>query len=226
MSLSDLPSRGDPASLRSHFDRHASEFDRLYVPQHQSSIARWLNRTFHTDIVGRFQFAMKQVAEFDAKSVLDIGCGSGRYLAALAEIGVPHLVGIDLSSEMLTLARQDPILQQLADLRLIHGEFLHESFGETFDVVIAMGYFDYQALPVTHLSKMRSLARHAVLTSFPSRHWYRTPIRRLRMRRKGLAVFFYDTCAIEKVALEAGFTNITIKKLPGAGMNYVVALKS
>lgn len=224
MSLADLPDRRASASLRSHFDRFASEFDRLYDPRRQSPIARWLNRTFRSDIVERFQFAMKQVAECDAKSVLDVGCGSGRYLAAMAQMGVPHLVGIDLSAEMLTLAREDSLLRQSTDLRLIQGDFLDEPFGESFDIVIAMGYFDYHPDPVAHLSKMHSLARHAVVASFPSWHWCRTPIRRLRMWRKGQVVFFYDADDVEEAARQAGFTKIAIEKLPGAGMNYVALL--
>jgi 2-polyprenyl-3-methyl-5-hydroxy-6-metoxy-1,4-benzoquinol methylase len=224
MSPAASPAEGDPRSLRSHFDRHAAEFDRLYAPEHQGVFARWLNRTFRSDIVGRFQFTMKCIADLNAKGVLDIGCGSGRYLAALAQRGVPHLVGIDLSNEMLVLAHQDATLQQCRELQLIQGEFLKKQFNETFDVVIAMGYFDYQADPVAHLTKMRSLAHHAVIASFPSWHWYRTPIRRLRMRLKRQRVYFYDAESVARVAREAGFSQIRVEKLPGAGMNFVAYL--
>ncbi len=46
------------------------------------------------------------VGEVRGKRVLDLGCGTGRWLAALCDCDAASLVGVDLSPEMLARARQ------------------------------------------------------------------------------------------------------------------------
>ncbi|HWO56341.1 MAG TPA: class I SAM-dependent methyltransferase [bacterium] len=207
--------------LRRHFDRHADDFDRLYYEGRQTAIQRWLNRRFRSDIVGRYRAALAHVASTQARSVLDVGCGPGHYLSALATMGVPRLVGIDLSERMLELARHNLAGEGITGVELVQRDFLEWETTEQFDVVLALGYFDYFDHPVEHLSRMRALARHSVFASFPSRHWFRTPFRWTRQRIHGTRVYFYDTSRIEALGREAGFPRCTVSKLPGAGMNFV-----
>ena len=186
---------------------------------------RWINRTFRSDIADRYLTTINHVAEVHAGSVLDIGCGSGRYLAAFARLGVRRLVGIDLSQPMLDLARRQIETTGHASTDLICGDFELHRFDEQFDVVVAMGFFDYQADSAALLAKMRSMARHSVITSFPSRHWLRTPLRQVRYRLKNCPVHFFDFDRIAAVAAKAGFSDVEIVKLPGAGMDYVAILR-
>jgi malonyl-CoA O-methyltransferase len=51
------------------------------------------------------QAMLELVPEVAGKTVLDVGCGSGRYLKILRERGARLAVGIDLSAEMLGRAR-------------------------------------------------------------------------------------------------------------------------
>lgn len=209
------------ADTRRYFERAAGSFDRLYSEEDQSPFWRWINRRFRSDIVGRFLSTCDHVRKSRAESVLDVGCGSGRYLAAFANLGVTRMVGIDLSQPMLDLAAEQIREAGHKNTKLICANFDDLTTEESFDVVVAMGFFDYQADPVVVLEKMRVLARHSVIASFPSRHWFRTPFRRVRYWLKRCPVFFYDSESLSACARQAGFASVETTRLPGAGMDYV-----
>jgi SAM-dependent methyltransferase len=66
-----------------------------------------------------------------ASSLLELGCGTGSILARLTSI--PSLTGLDLSPEMLAVARE-----KVPGARLIEGDMKAFSLAETFDVVICV----------------------------------------------------------------------------------------
>ena len=209
----------DSEQLRGHFNRHAAEFDALYDSKRQTALDRWLNRHFRSDIVGRYNAALHHVHESEARSVLDVGCGPGHYLAAMAAIGIPRLVGIDVSEQMISLARNRPDISTSSTVELIHDDYMNWRSDTKFDIVLALGFFDYVRDPVPVLSKMRSDATHSVFASFPSRHWYRTPFRWIRRRLQGTNVYFYSEVEIRRLAADCGFSKVDIRSLSGAGMN-------
>ena len=184
-----------------------------------------MNRQFRSDIVGRFVYTCEHIKNSDAESVLDVGCGSGRYLAAFAKLGVKRMVGIDLSQPMLDLAAQYVVEVGHSNTQLVRTDFDTFVSDERFDVVVAMGFFDYQPDPVSVLRKMRGLARHSVIASFPSRHWLRTPVRQVRYHLKNCPVYFYDSAKIDRIAKHAGFHSLETTKLPGAGMDFVSVMR-
>ena len=219
--------RGDAlvADVRTYFERAADSFDKLYNEDGQTQFWRWVNRHFRSDIVARYIQTCDHIRQSKARSVLDVGCGSGRYLAAFANMGVDRLVGIDLSQPMLDLALQQITSVGHRNTDLICANYDDFTPSEQFDVVVAMGFFDYQADPVAVLERMRSMARHSVIASFPSRHWFRTPLRQVRYRLKKCPVYFYDPEQIAEIAEHAGYAYVESTKLPGAGMDYVSVLR-
>lgn len=66
-----------------------------------------------------------------ASSLLELGCGTGSILARLGSI--PSLTGLDLSPEMLAVARE-----KVPGARLVEGDMKDFSLKETFDVVICV----------------------------------------------------------------------------------------
>lgn len=211
--------------VRTYFERAADSFDKLYNEDGQTQFWRWVNRNFRSDIVARFLQTCDHIKSAKARSVLDVGCGSGRYLAAFADLNVDRLVGVDLSQPMLDLAMQQIAAVRHRNTDLICANFDDYEPNEKFDVVVAMGFFDYQADPVSVLERMRSMANHSVIASFPSRHWFRTPVRQVRYKLKKCPVYFYDPGQIAEIAEKAGYTYIESTKLPGAGMDYVSILR-
>jgi len=213
--------RDESADIGSYFDRAAEAFDGLYSLHGQNAVMRWVNRRFRRDIAGRFLRTMQHAKDTAPASVLDVGCGSGRYITALAEAGGNRLVGIDLSIEMLELARRQTSQISGSRIEFIHGDFSEWSSDEQFDLIVAMGFFDYVNDAATVLAKMRASCHRSVIASFPSRHWFRTPLRRIRYRLKKCPVYFYGAEQITQLGRDAGFARTDLTKVPGAGMDYV-----
>jgi SAM-dependent methyltransferase len=207
--------------IRTYFERTARQFDHLYDDEAQGAVMRRLNRWLRSDIAERFLFAMQFAERIRAQSVLDVGCGSGRYLQALAEIGVRRAVGIDLSQPMLDLARDRVAGFGNCDVDLVHTDFASWKTEQRFDLVIAMGYFDYQSDPVDHLQKMAGLARHAVIASFPRRHPIRMPIRKLRYILKRCPVHFYRVKQIEEIGRAAGCVRSEVIATPRSHSSFI-----
>lgn len=66
-----------------------------------------------------------------AKSILEIGCGTGNNLISLKEKF--EVSGLDLSAEMLTLAKQ-----KLSDTKLYIGDMSNFNIDQKFDLIISM----------------------------------------------------------------------------------------
>ncbi len=211
--------------VQTYFRRSAVPFDSLYAEDEMSPLNRYLNRRFRSDIYRRYLLTLDHVKRVGAKSVLDVGCGSGRYGQALAEVGVEHYLGIDFSPEMIDLARQNTAQIRHEGKRFDFKveDFMDFETDETFDVVVAMGVLDYVADPPAMLRKMREVANTSAVVSFPSISAWRTPIRKARYRIKQCPVYFYDRPGIEDLTEKAGFAGSETTKIPGAGMDYVVA---
>src|SRR5439155_12990511 len=80
---------------------------------------------------------------------------------------------------MLDLARGR--LARFGDkVELLQGDFLATSLTGPFDVVLALGYFDYIEDAPGHLGRMRELCSGSAVASFPRWTWTKGPIRKLR----------------------------------------------
>jgi hypothetical protein len=88
-----------------------------------------------------------------------------------------------------------------------------------------MGVMDYVSNPAHFLGSLLPIVRESAVLSFSSRHWFRTPIRKVRYKVRRCPVYFYDEDQIRRLSIEAGFRDVRIRKIPGAGMDYHVCLK-
>lgn len=208
---------------RAYFSRSAPRFDRIYDGDQQNLLTRWFHRRWHADIAGRAELMLEHAA--GVGSVLDVGCGSGRQMARLAGAGANRLVGIDLSPEMVAQARRRLDQAGAGDCDLVEGDFRQWESSEHFDLVIALGFFDYQADPVGMLKQMRERARESVIASFPRRHWRRMPIRRFRYLFKNCPVYFYSLEEIERLGREAGFSQTSVYPIPGSSASYLAVFQ-
>jgi SAM-dependent methyltransferase len=100
-------------------------------------------------------FCRQMAAE--AASVLDLGCGTGRLAAALAEDG-REVVGADPAAAMLEVARQRPGGDRVewveADARTLR-------LDRRFDLVLLTGHaFQVFLTPADQAAALRSIARH------------------------------------------------------------------
>jgi len=214
----------DIKDISKYFDRAAESFDFLYQEDKMTPFYSFINRKFRWDIYERFKLSMGHVIRYKAKSALDVGCGSCRYTLPLVQCGIERIVNIDVSPEMINLAKKctKQIEGTHTSLKFICADFLNFQTEETFDAILAMGFFDYVNSPVSVLKKMRALSNHSVIASFPSISFYRTPIRKIRYYFKHCPLYFYKPEQIRLFSEQAGFSRFEITKIKGAGMDYFV----
>jgi SAM-dependent methyltransferase len=74
-----------------------------------------------------------------ARSVLDLGCGTGKFLVTIAD---KRLVGVDPAVAMLDIARQKP---SRAPVTWVQGDARNLQLGQTFDLIVMTGHA-YQTL--------------------------------------------------------------------------------
>lgn len=190
--------------VREYFNREAIRFDAIYEdskPWYQ----RLGDHLFRQVVVERFHLICNLAPTPGSWSVLDVGCGSGRYALALAAAGASRVVGVDVATSMIDLAREQAAAAGIADrCDFAVSAFLNFASEERFDVVVATGYTDYLEDPLPHLRKIVAMCRGRVFVSVPKRWEVRAPIRKLRFATEGGYVRFYSKAEFLSLAEAAG----------------------
>jgi 2-polyprenyl-3-methyl-5-hydroxy-6-metoxy-1,4-benzoquinol methylase len=206
------------------FDSFAETFDTFYDGK-RSMVMQWIDRHYRHDMFARYSLTFERLGDLTGKRGLDIGCGSGPYVAEALKRGAAEVVALDPAPSMLQLTRQRiEKLGKLDKLTVVEGYFPQQTPPGPFDFAIIMGVLDYVADPVAFFRGLRGILRGVAAVSFPSQHWFRTPIRKVRYRLRNCPVYFYTEPQIRSIGQEAGFGRVDIIKIPGAGMDYHVCL--
>jgi 2-polyprenyl-3-methyl-5-hydroxy-6-metoxy-1,4-benzoquinol methylase len=189
--------------VNSYFNREAERFDAIYEadkPLHQQ-----LGDTlFRRVIRERFSLVVNAIGA-PGSSVLDVGCGPGRYGVELARRGAERCVGVDVAAAMIELAKAQSGKTGVADrCEWAVSDWLSWKSDEQFDAVVAMGYYDYLEQPLPHLEKMIARARGRVFASFPKRWTVRTGLRIVRFRLQHGFVRFYSRKEVVDLFRRAG----------------------
>jgi SAM-dependent methyltransferase len=160
------------------------------------------------------------VGSYENPRVLDVGCGSGRVGEAVLEAGAHGYVGVDFSEEMLALARHR--LGRFGPrARLVQGDFLEAELEGEFDVVLALGFFDYTADPDRFLRRMRAFCSGSAVGSFPRWNWLKGPVRKVRYEvLNRCPIFNYSEGQLRHLFGEAGFERVTV--IPRGRTGYLV----
>lgn len=124
------------AQVRDQYDRLASIYDQRwnwYVTHTLSFLKTWVN-----------------LAASDR--VLDIACGTGEFeRMVLSENPTQQMVGVDISQEMLAIARQK--LHNFSNVAFQSGSASALSFSDrSFDVIVSASAFHYFDDPVAALA--------------------------------------------------------------------------
>ena len=196
-------------SLEKYFDKHSLLWWDMYD---RRKFALYLfNLCFRRGLFDRWKLTFESSQPITGKTVLDVGCGSGIYCLEFARQGAKKAVGLDIAKGMIELAQQKAQALKMDDrCQFIHIDFMGWESPETFDVVLAMGVFDYLSEPLPFLKKMVEKSKGLVLASFPGRSFLREPIRKLRYRWKGFPVYFYSKEDIAELAQKAGIRNFEV----------------
>ena len=151
---------------------------------------------------------------------MDVGCGSGRNSALFVRKGARRVVGIDFSAPMLELARKYTREKGVAGrCEFIQADFMECLFDESFDIVVALGVFDYSAEPLKMLARMCELSKYKVVASFPGVSAVRAPLRKLRYTLRGCPVYFYTATTLQQLSRRGWFTEVPYRKISFFGLH-------
>lgn len=207
------------------FDRFAVTFDSFYDGK-RNKIMQKIDQIFRKDIFIRFALTFQNIEDIQNRTILDVGCGSGVYMFEALKKKAKFVCGVDPAEGMLNLAKKrlSSEIDFEGRFNLILGNFPDVDV-DFYDYAIVMGVMDYVDDPVAFLRKLKKKIKVAVLISFPSTHWIRTPIRKLRYKLRSCPLYFYDESKIRELAHLSGYTKIIVTQIDGAGLDYHVRLE-
>jgi ubiquinone/menaquinone biosynthesis C-methylase UbiE len=190
--------------VQNHFEADARRFDAIYDSE-KGPIARLIDDFWRGVVQKRLEVNIRCLEPLAGKSILDVGCGSGRFCLAFAARGATRVVGVDFAAAMIDLAREAAGLAGLdgcCEFRV--GAFPHAVTDGPFDASTANGFFDYVMDPIPILRRMRELTRETMIMSFPKAYEWRVPVRRLRFWLNGCPLFLYTANRVRVILEQAG----------------------
>ena len=120
----------DKCVIRAHFHQpiHDVDFEIIITPKmsfgtgHHETTSLVMNEMFSLD--------------FNNKSVLDMGCGTGVLAILASKLGANSLVGIDFDEWAVENAEENSVLNSIDNIDYIHGDA--DAIGDaTFDIILA-----------------------------------------------------------------------------------------
>lgn len=129
---------------------------------------------------GEWKTLEKMLPDFKSKKVLDLGCGFGWHCQYAIEHGAESVIGVDISENMLSVARQ----KTSEKIQYICEAIENVKFEQnSFDVVISSLAFHYLesfediAKKISNWlitgGKFVFLVEHPIFTSYGTQDWYR-----------------------------------------------------
>jgi ubiquinone/menaquinone biosynthesis C-methylase UbiE len=183
----------------------AHQFDAIYSGK-KGPVARALDQWLRKDIYQRFDWVMQQAGDVQDKTICDVGCGSGRFVAALAKRGAAHVTGVDIAPEMLKLAQALTKTEGVADrCTFVNADVIDWKSTDKFDLTIAIGFWDYIQDPSARLQVIRSITKGRFLSAWPRSGTVRAPIRKVRLTALGCPVYFFSRDEVYGYLERAGF---------------------
>lgn len=203
-------------SVERYFQKWADEFDALYDQ------TRWwyrLDRVLRRGLYERVELTLREMRDLGNFSVLDVGCGSGRNAVLFAGAGARRVVGIDFSTRMIELAKALSRARGVdSRCEFIQADFLEYPAPERFDVVVALGVFDYLAEPRGFLERMMQRASRKVIASFPRASLIRAPLRKLRYGLRNCPVYFTTEEKLAELCRNAGLRRFRLVPYASSGL--------
>lgn len=218
-----------PARVRNRFRAKAQAFDDLY--EDERALTRWLRpglfrrRELAADTVAEYAARAGATGEVDEEGeaggprVLDVGCGSGRIGEFALRAGAARYEGVDFSEPMIALARSR--LERFGErAELSVADFLEAPLHGPFDVVLALGLFDYLPAPHRFTRRMFELCAPGgcVVGSFPRFSPVKGPVRKVRYEWIGdCPIFNYTRRELELLFGASGFEPVEIRSPARSG---------
>jgi len=198
--------------VRDHFHDDAERFDAIYGEK-KGAFQKFIDNYWRGVVQKRLEINVEKLQPLKGKTILDVGCGSGRFCIAFALKGAEKVIGIDFAQAMIEIADKLATEAGVEDkCEFVIGGFpeaISEDDGP-FDACTANGFFDYVEYPVPIITRMRELTRGKMIMSFPKAVEWRVPIRRVRFWLKGTPLFLYNEAQVRDIMKHSGVTDYNI----------------
>jgi len=210
-STQTRPPLGD-GGARTFFDGYAADFDHIYEDTGKGAVARFIDTRLRKEMRIRFSNTFTALEPLAGRSLLDAGCGGGRYAIPAAKAGATRVLGLDFSEPMLQLGQQKAAAEGVGNVcEFVNGDLLTHPIAEkSFDYAIAIGFFDYQKDPEAALKALARAAKRRVFVSLPKRWHVLTPQRWVRYTFFKCYIRFYSRADVEKLAATVNPKKVTI----------------
>jgi predicted RNA methylase len=184
----------------------AEEFDTIYTGR-KSNLARQLDLWFRRDIYERFDWVMQRCGDVRGKEICDIGCGTGRFVTEFVKRGAKRVTGVDVAPEMLRLSKELVTADGTAhNCDFVLADVLNWQTSNTYDITIAIGFWDYIQDPPERLKLIRKMTRQTFLSAWPRFWTWRMPLRIVRLQYiRGCPVYFFRRSQVEQMLRASGF---------------------
>lgn len=208
--------------VRRFFSSYVNGFDRIYGSD-KGALKDVVDRIFRKSIYARLEYTKRAISSDYITSskpvVLDVGCGTGRGAIQAAKAGAAEVVGVDISSEMIERARVNAREAGVEGLcEFIVDDVASIDTANAFDVVIALGFFDYIEDENKYIELFKLLARDRIIASFPEWSFVRGVQRIVRYRYLyNCPVHFYSNSTIRAIGQKL-FSEFTVVDLKGADL--------
>ena len=133
------------------FDHVAEEYDRI-APDYQESKLLPFRR--HVEEHTTF----KLLPDLTGKSVVDLACGEGIYTRKLMQRGATRVIGVDISAEMIALARRHEAVEPIG-VEYVQTDVATVDLDARFDVVFCSYLFNYARSRAELRALVESVAR-------------------------------------------------------------------
>lgn len=185
------------------FDGYAGDFDGIYGHTGpRGLLGRAVDQVLRRTMFLRFAEVLRETSKPEISSVLDIGCGPGRYCEEFAKQG-KRVVGIDIAGCMLELARRRT--GESERLQYVVSDFMSYTPHERFDAACLMGFFDYVERPLDVLLKLKLDVSREIYASFPKSGGILAWQRLVRYRLRGCPLYLYSHNQLIKLLHDAGW---------------------
>jgi len=197
--------RSEGNGAKSYFDRVPGKWDALY--SHEGPARYFFNRLVRRAVFDRYRLTFENCGPVSGARVLDIGCGTGRYSLEFAVRGDARVEGVDFAPNMIAFSRRMAEQLHVADkCEFVCSDFSSFTSAEGFDIVLALGLFDYVRDPLSYLKKIFKLTNRVFLASFPcnGRLWRIQRIIRYNWVKR-CPVYDYTISQLEQLYRDASF---------------------
>jgi 2-polyprenyl-3-methyl-5-hydroxy-6-metoxy-1,4-benzoquinol methylase len=190
-----------------YFEKLAHDFDSYY--ERPNSVVSWLINEWlrKPGLLKRLEVALTLTEPRPGLKVLDVGCGSGKFVAECAKAGA-EVTGIDISPEMIKLAINYMEMNRI-NANLFVGDAT-ERLPNKYDICVALGVIEYFKDPMVILRNMIEASQSKVIFSVPKQFAFQVPLREIMLNSRGVDCYYYTKKKVIKMADEFDKKSITV----------------